>query len=61
MDKINVFKTYLNKFVKLTDAEFDQTLLPIIKIREFGKKEKLTKVGEVENYLNFIVKGLIRK
>ncbi|HQX96710.1 MAG TPA: Crp/Fnr family transcriptional regulator [Chitinophagaceae bacterium] len=51
----------MNKFVKLTDAEFDQTLLPIIKIREFGKKEKLTKVGEVENYLNFIVKGLIRK
>ena len=61
MDKINVFKTYLNKFVKLTDVEFDQTLLPIIKIREFEKKEKLTKVGEVENYLNFIVKGLIRK
>ncbi len=61
MDKINVFKEYLNKFVKLTDTEFDQLLLPVIKTREFGKKEKLIKVGDIENYFNFIVKGLIRK
>ncbi|MEO5945726.1 MAG: cyclic nucleotide-binding domain-containing protein [Chitinophagaceae bacterium] len=61
MKQINVFREYLNKFVKLTDAEFDQVLLPVIKTRDFGKKEKLTKAGEVENYFNFIVKGLIRK
>ena len=61
MERIKVFKEYLNKFVKLSDEEFDQVLLPVIKTREFGKKEKLTKVGEVENYFNFIVKGLIRK
>lgn len=61
MENIKVFRDYLNKFVKLTDAEFDQVLLPVIKIREFGKKEKLIKAGEVENYFNFIAKGLIRK
>ena len=61
MERIKVFKEYLNKFVKLSDEEFDQVLLPVIKTREFGKKEKLTKVGEVENYFNFIVKGMARK
>ena len=36
-------------------------LLPVIKVRKFGKKELLTKAGDVENYFNFIIKGLIRK
>jgi CRP-like cAMP-binding protein len=61
MNKAIAFKIYLQKFVDLTDAEFDQYLLPIIKIREFGKKEKLIKTGEIENHFNFIIKGLIRK
>lgn len=30
-------------------------------IRSFDKKELLIKAGEVENYLNFLVKGLVRK
>ncbi len=61
MSKEIAFKIYLKKFVDLTDEEFDQYLLPIIKIREFGKKETLTKAGEIENHFNFIIKGLIRK
>ncbi len=61
MEQIKLFKEYLNRFVELTDAEFDESLLPVIKVRAFGKKEKLTKAGEIENYFNFIVKGLIRK
>lgn len=61
MNKINALKTYLNKFVNLTDAEFDQYLMPILKIREFGKKIALIKAGEIENHFNFIIKGLIRK
>lgn len=61
MNEVVFFKVYLNKFVKLTDSEFDQLLLPILKIRKFGKKEVLTKAGEVEDNFNFITKGLIRK
>ena len=30
-------------------------------MRRFGKKEIITKAGEIENYFNFIVKGLARK
>ena len=61
MDAIGPFKDYLRKFIDLTDAEFEQVLLPVIKVRKFGKKELLTKAGDVENYFNFIIKGLIRK
>lgn len=61
MDNIKAFYTFLQKFVELTEDEFNRTILPIIKIRKFEKKEKITKAGETENYFNFITKGLARK
>jgi CRP-like cAMP-binding protein len=61
MDTTKPFLTYLRKFVNITDDEFTRCLMPIIKVRRFGKKEYVTKAGEVENYFNFIVKGLVRK
>jgi CRP-like cAMP-binding protein len=61
MDPTRPFRDYLSKFVLLTDAEFEQQLLPVINVRRFGKKELLTKAGEVENNFNFIIKGLARK
>lgn len=61
MDTVRRFQNYLQKFIELSDDEFNQHLLPVIKMRKFDKKELLTRAGEVENYFNFIVKGLIRK
>ena len=61
MDAAKPFQTYLQKFIELSDDEFSQYLLPAIKLRKFDKKELLTPAGEVENYFNFIVKGLVRK
>lgn len=61
MDANKPFLTYLRKYVTLTDAEYDQYIRPYIQIRTFGKKEFVTKIGEVENYFNFIVQGLVRK
>lgn len=61
MDSIKQFQSYLGKFTDLTEAEFTKNLLPVIKVRRFGKKELLTKAGEIENNFNFIAKGLIRK
>jgi CRP-like cAMP-binding protein len=52
---------YLRKFVDLTEDEFNQYLLPVTKVRRFGKKEIITKAGEIENHFNFVVKGLVRK
>ena len=61
MDVTRLFLNYLNKFVSISDDEFEQNLLPILKVRRFGKREMLIKAGEVENYFNFIIKGLVRK
>lgn len=61
MEIVRPFLNYLRKFVNITDEEFTKCIMPVIKIRRFGKKEFLTKTGEVENYFNFVVKGLVRK
>jgi CRP-like cAMP-binding protein len=61
MESIGKFKAYLDKFVPLTDAEFEQHLVPVIRVKRFDKKQLLTKAGEVENYFYFITRGLIRK
>ncbi len=61
MNTAKPFLSYLQKFVNLTDAEFEQLLMPVIKFRNFAKKELLTKAGDVENHFNFIIQGLIRK
>ncbi|MFT4094984.1 MAG: Crp/Fnr family transcriptional regulator [Niabella sp.] len=55
------FVKFLRHFVPITDAEVRKTLIPIITVREFGKKQIVTHAGAVENYMNFINKGLIRK
>ncbi|MDZ4794382.1 MAG: Crp/Fnr family transcriptional regulator [Bacteroidota bacterium] len=61
MNTATPFLGYLRKFIDITDIEFEQVLMPVIRIRNFAKKELLVKAGEVENYFNFILKGLIRK
>src|SRR5215210_1509286 len=60
MDRIP-FRDYLRRFIDLTDEEYEQLLLPVMKVRKFGKKEVVTKAGEIENNFNFIVRGLVRK
>jgi CRP-like cAMP-binding protein len=49
----------MSAHVALTDEEFAR-LTEMIEIRSFDKREHLLKAGEVENYLNFLVKGLAR-
>jgi CRP-like cAMP-binding protein len=61
MEPLKLFRDYLNKFTVLAESEFNQHILPVCKVRRFGKKEVLTREGEVENNFNFIASGLIRK
>lgn len=55
------FINFLRQFGNITTEEINKYLVPILKVREFGKKEMIISAGEVENYINFIEKGLIRK
>ncbi|MER3463561.1 MAG: Crp/Fnr family transcriptional regulator [Chitinophagaceae bacterium] len=61
MEDVRPFFEYLHKFIPLSWDEFTNDIYPYITIRSFGKKELINKAGEVENYLNFILTGLIRK
>jgi len=51
---------YLTAYVPLSRQEFSQ-LLPYIEIREYDKKVKVIREGEIERYLNIISSGLARK
>jgi len=51
---------FIQKFGKLTRAEFDQ-LIPYFQARYFDKKTILLQKGDVEDHLNVVVKGLVRK
>jgi CRP-like cAMP-binding protein len=51
---------YFNGFVPLTREELEQ-ILPYFEFREFGKKQLVVTLGEVDEYFNIILNGLVRK
>jgi CRP-like cAMP-binding protein len=57
---VEVFRKYLSNYVDISPEEFI-TLQPLLEVRHYDKKVKLVDVGEEELYLNFVVKGLVRK
>jgi CRP-like cAMP-binding protein len=57
---LEALKQYISRYVALSNEEF-AFLADKLVIRNFDKKQQLVKVGEIETYLNFIVKGLARK
>jgi CRP-like cAMP-binding protein len=56
---LEMLRQYVSGYVALTEEEF-AILADKLVIRNFDKKQQLVGVGEVEEYLNFIVKGLAR-
>jgi CRP-like cAMP-binding protein len=61
MDVVRPFLDYIRKFIDTTEDEFRQQIFPYITVRKFAKKQVITEGGEIENYFNFIIKGLARK
>ena len=55
------FLDFLNKFIPLSQDEYDELIVPCVIKRNFGKKAIVTQSGEIENYINFIESGLARK
>jgi CRP-like cAMP-binding protein len=56
----NLLHEFLNRFVNLSEEEFNQWK-PYFEIREFGKRSVLVNKGEVDNYINIVAQGLVRK
>lgn len=61
MENARLFFQFLHKFVTLSEEEFDEFIRPYTEIRQFRKKQLISRANEVEEYFNFIVKGLARK
>lgn len=53
-------RRYISNYITLSDRDFDY-LMAKVELRNFDKKQKLIIPGEIENYLNFVEKGLVRK
>jgi len=61
MNVVAPFFHYVQKFIEISEDEFRQHIYPYITVRKYAKKQIITQAGEIENYFNFIVKGLARK
>lgn len=61
MEPLELFLSFLNKFVPLGADEFQANIVPFIEVRTFKKKDIITQSGEVEEYMNFLGQGLVRK
>jgi CRP-like cAMP-binding protein len=53
-------KQYLGRYAPLNGHD-DLLLSQLIEIRSFAKQSRLTEIGEQEQYLNFVLKGMLRK
>lgn len=51
---------YLQRFVEMSRPEFDQ-LAPFLELRVYDKKVILLPQGQVDDYLNIVMKGMVRK
>jgi CRP-like cAMP-binding protein len=51
---------YFRKFIELSDEDFS-VISQYFEVRHFDKKVKVVKLGEVDQYFNIIMKGLVRK
>lgn len=61
MEPSDLFLSFLNKFVPLSANDFETIILPFAEQRNFKKRTVVTANGAVENYINFVAKGLLRK
>ena len=61
---INQYAGYILKFVqqyvKISEEDFNQ-FLPYFEVRSFAKREEVLRYGQTDDYLNLVVKGLLRK
>jgi Cyclic nucleotide-binding domain. len=51
---------YLQRFHAIDRSTLDQ-LIPFLEIRRFDKKKTLVGQGEIDQYLNIVIRGLVRK
>jgi CRP-like cAMP-binding protein len=61
METVRPFFQFLHKFIDFSEVEFNDYVRPYLEVRQFKKKELISRPDEIEDYLNFVTKGLARK
>jgi CRP-like cAMP-binding protein len=56
---LDMLRQYVSGYVALTNEEFTFLAEKIV-VRSFDRRQQLIRVGDVEQYMNFLVKGLAR-
>lgn len=54
------FKKHIDKFVKISDDEFEE-IIKFFSIKDIAKKENLLEEGQICKYYYFVITGLLRK
>ena len=61
---INQYTGYILKFIqqyiKVSEQDLNQ-FIPYFEVRTFSKREEVLRYGQTDDYLNLVVKGLLRK
>ncbi|MBC7849837.1 MAG: hypothetical protein H7Y31_08875, partial [Chitinophagaceae bacterium] len=57
---IRGFQEYLGRHMALTEEEQLQ-LSELAEVRSYDKKVRVTDIGEIDQHLNYVVRGLVRK
>lgn len=57
---LDIFKKHINKFVQISDDEFDK-IQDFFEQKEVAKKENLLEEGQICRYHYFVLTGLLRK
>src|SRR5438045_9521491 len=61
MKPANTILDFLNKFIPISLDDYNELIVPYVIKRHIEKKSIITQAGEIENYINFIDNGLVRK
>lgn len=57
---LNMLQKYIGRFIALSPEELE-ALNKVMEVRSYHKKVRVMDLGETEDYLHFITKGLVRK
>ncbi len=53
-------RQFMRQYIPLNEEDF-QLLVPFLEFRQFAKKEQVLRYGQTDDYLNLVVKGVVRK
>jgi len=59
-DYLGYVHRFVQKYVDLSEEQIN-LFIPYLEVRQFAKKQAILPEGQVEDHLNLIIKGLIRK